>query len=140
MSFDINIMGSPDNSETALSTDNTAIQGIQKLVQRALIIMFTDVNDPFNVGIGTSVISQTQGANITDIDIVSGIFNIAAAETKTVLVNNTPTSAPDDEKVSDIKAIINRAVTRGELLVDITITSQAGDTVSVSVPVTSIGN
>ena len=132
MTHDINIMGSPKVHETLLKLDNTAITGIQKLVQRTLILLFTDSSDPVNLGLGTSLGKETQGGN-ADVALTKGLFDIALSFVQDQLQKNTPSDAPADEQIQGYVTTAN-LTDRGTIEVRIIVTSVAGTTVTVAVP------
>ena len=138
MSFDLNIMGDPDTLVTALSTDNTAIEGIVALAQRVMVLLFTDAEDPNNLGIGTSIPSYVNTVgNRPSNDALQNIFNIAVQTIRTDLIGYQSPDLPDDQKLQDLKVTIVTGE-RDAAFVELSIVSVAGDEYSIKYPVDDI--
>lgn len=132
MTYDINIMGPPTTVEALLRLDNTAIAGVQKLVQRTMVLMFTDVSDPVNLGLGTTLATDLKGGS-ADLEIIRNFFNIALALVKDTIRQQTPLDAPDDEQISGYDVAVSKPA-RDTVVATITVKTAAGTTVAVQVP------
>lgn len=133
--FDVAILGSPANATSLLNVDNTAGTGIYKLVQRILILMFKDKDDPNSLGIGTNLPTELFGANIQDREILKNTLNIAMDRVKETLVSSTPADAPDDEKIDNIQVELLTPEGRDTEDIQLTVTSLAGSQFTVVVPI-----
>lgn len=136
MTYDINIMGPPSDTVTALRLDNTAITGLQKLVQKTLVLLFTDSTAPESLGTGTTLVASLKGVH-ADTEMIRNIFNIALSKVLMTIKSQTPLSAPDEEKLQGYNAVVT-AGDRGEALVSITVSSVAGTTAIVRVPTKTV--
>lgn len=131
---DLNIMGLPTTREALLRVDNTAINGPQKLLQRLLVLLFTDNRVETNLGIGTELSDDDVG-NISDLEVIRNQYNIALASVKDTLLVETLKDADASERIKDAQLQVQETDERGTVEITITVTTQAGDDVSVSVPV-----
>jgi len=137
MSSDLNILGDPQQVQAALRTDGTAISGAQKLVQRALVLLYTDVEDPIRLGVGTDINRGDQSRNVYDTEEIRTLFAIALGKVKDILLVTTALDAPDDEKIREFQTEAE-LIGRGELSVTITVQTQADTAFVVQVPVTTV--
>jgi hypothetical protein len=137
MSYDLNIMGLPNIRRALLRVDNTAIEGPQKLIQRMLVLLFTDLSEPTNLGYGTNLPQDAIG-NITNVEVLVNTYNLALARVTETLLAETPSSAPDNEKLSNVQVKAQETETEGQMEVFLDVTTLAGDTVTVSVPVITV--
>jgi hypothetical protein len=137
MSYDLNIMGSPTTYKALMQVDNTAIGGPQKLAQRILVLLFTDETVPTNLGIGTDLPAQN-GVNISDLEVVRNVYNLAVTAVKSTLFQETDPASPADERLRDIQVRVQETDTPGEVEVLLDITTQSEDTLTVPVPATMI--
>jgi len=135
--YDLNILGSPKSFKASMQVDNTAIEGPQKLVQRVVILMFTDVAEPANLGFGTSLPSQ-ETYNISDLSGIRNDYNIALSAVRDQIQATTPADAPADEQMVDFSVEITESDEQGQVNADITITTEAGTGVAISLPVDTI--
>ena len=136
MSHDIAILGDPANSVSALTIDNTANDGIYKLVQRTVILLFTDKSDTKNLGLGTDL-PRLLDSNVVDEETIRGYFNLALADVKDNILAAQALDAPDDEKLRDYQLRVE-VTERDEVTVDITVVSEAGELFEVRVPESAI--
>ena len=137
MSADLNILGDPQQVQAALRTDGTAVNGIQKLVQRALLLLYTDVEDPARLGVGTDLSHNDQSRNAYDTEELRNIFAIALGKVKDILLVTTALDAPDDEKIKEFHTEAE-LTDRGVISVTITVHTQADTAFVVQVPVTTV--
>jgi hypothetical protein len=137
MSLDLAILGAPADPVADLRIDNLANDGIYKLVQKVLIILFTDSSVSTNLGIGTSLSSETISAN-SRAEFVNNIFNIALDKVKDDLELTYPADAPDEEKLASYRVQATTTTDKGTVAVDLTIESLAGESVTVNVPIDHI--
>jgi hypothetical protein len=137
MSADLNILGDPQQVQAALRTDGTAVNGIQKLVQRALLLLYTDVEDPIRLGVGTDLSQSDQSRNAYDTEELRNIFAIALGKVKDILLVTTALDAPDDEKIREFQTEAE-LTDRGVISVTITVQTQADTAFVVQVPVTTV--
>ena len=73
MSNDLSILGPPASLRPALlDFDDTICTGAYKLVQRVLVILFTDEDNPYSFGIGTEIPQLLVGTNAVDDDTFTG--------------------------------------------------------------------
>jgi hypothetical protein len=138
MAYDLAILGDPENTVSALAVDNTANDGVYKLVQRILVLLFTDVNGTGSAGYGTDLSGEVLSANISDPEIVQNLFNLAQAKVQEQLQETTALDAPDDEVLKDMISVVRSGSEDDELFVDVTITTEAGTQITVSAPISSI--
>ena len=145
--LDLAILGDPSQVKSSLTVNNTACTGIYLLTQKVMMVLFRDVGNPANLGMGTTIIQEAIANNIAEPEWLSGQFNIAMARVREVLNATIPSDSPADEKLKDLRVQVNYpedvdnpvvASRRGMLIATITVTSQAGDTVSVPIPVDSV--
>jgi hypothetical protein len=137
MSVDINILGNPQQQQAALRIDGTAIYGIQKLVQRSLILLYTDIEDPLRLGVGTDLPRGDQSRNNYDIQELQTLFEIALGKVQSILLSTTSLETPADERIKEFRAGAE-TTDRGEVSMDITVRSQADTEFVVRVPIASI--
>ena len=137
MSADINILGNSDQQQAALRVDGTAVYGIQKLVQRSLVLLYTDIADPVRLGVGTDLPRGDQSRNNYDIQELQTLFEIALGKVQSILLSTTSPGTPADERIKEFRAD-SRTTDRGEVSMEITVRSQADTEFVVRVPVASI--
>lgn len=137
MSYDLNILGDPRQRRASMRVNNTALEGPQKLVQRMALLMFTDVNVSTNLGAGTKLTNAEVG-NLSDLEVVRNTYNLALALVKETLLAETPVFADPSEKLRDAQVQVKETDERGTVEVIITVTTQAGDEVSIGLPVNTI--
>jgi hypothetical protein len=138
MSNDISILGTPGSLRPALlDFDGTVCTGVYKLVQRVLIVLFTDRNNPESYGIGTDIPGLLSGANAVDEDTLQGFFNIAGAQIKEIFRNEDNTGVPDDEILKDLRFAVIQP--EGQLpdtrTIEVEVSTQAGEDTVVQVPI-----
>jgi len=140
MSYDLAFLGNPENLKTALAIDNKADDGLYKLLQRIIILLFSDIDSQYNMGIGTTLPQEVFSANIVDPQVIQGVFNNSMAKVRQYLKDNTPASAPLDEQLKDAQVIIPQLgdVQTDTQEVQIIVTSAAEGTISVRVPISEI--
>ena len=137
MSADINILGNPDQRQAALRVDGTAIYGIQTLVQRSLVLLYTDVEDPVRLGIGTDLPRGDQSRNNYDVGEIQTLFEIALGKVQSILLSTTSMETPIDERIKEFQ-VEAETTDRGEVSMDITVRSQADTSFVVRVPIASL--
>ena len=135
--IDLNIIGNPSTRVTALSMDGTAIDGLGKLLQRVLLLLFTDSDSEYSMGYGTTIPTELYGRNISEDDVAANLFSIACAEVKQQIQATTLAETPTDEQLKDLTAAVSRGE-RGEMIVEIQVQSVADGTVAVKVPIRSM--
>jgi hypothetical protein len=138
MTYDVAIMGDPSQPRTALSFNNTANDGIYKLVQRVMLLMLTDRQAPANIGAGSDLYSEIQGANRGDAEVMTGLLNQAASFVKDNIALTTPFDAPDDERLHEIKIIADVGDTNDSVVAEVTVTTAAGTSATASVPISNL--
>jgi len=138
MTYDLAILGDPYQTESALAIANEANDGLYKLTQKILILLFTDASSAYNLGVGTSLPQDVISANITDKKVIQGLFKIGMSKIRSVIHAQTPFDAPDDEKLKDFDVVVVDGDSEGILDVEVTVTSVAEGTLAVRVPVTNL--
>lgn len=138
MSNDIAILGTPGSLRPAtLVFDDTVCTGVYKLVQRVLIVLFTDINNPQSYGVGTDIPSLLGGTNAVDNDTLQGFFNIAGAQIKELFNTQDLTDVPDDEILKDLRFGVIQP--EGQLpdtrTLEVAVISQAGEETVIQVPI-----
>lgn len=136
MSLDLAILGDPADSVADLRISNSANDGIYKLVQRVLILLFTDESEPTNLGLGTTLASETISAN-ANIDFVDNAFTLAMDKVKDDLDESYSADYPLDERLSAY-LVQSTKTDRGTIEVDLTLTAQSGESTTVKVPIDHI--
>ena len=137
MSVDINILGDPQQRQAALRVDGTTIYGIQKLVQRSLLLLYTDVEDPIRLGVGTDLPRGDQSRNNYDVQEIQTLFEIALGKVQSILLSTTSLETPIDERIKEFQ-VEAETTDRGEVSMDITVRSQADTSFVVRVPIASL--
>ena len=137
MSADINILGNPHQRQASMSVDGTAISGIHKLMQRSLILLYTDVEDPVKLGVGTDLPRGDQSRNNYDVQELQTLFEIALGKVQSILLLTTPMETPLDEKIKEFQVEAETS-DRGEVSMEITVRSQADTSFVVRVPIASL--
>jgi hypothetical protein len=132
--YDIAVLGDPEQSRSLLDFDNTMNTGIYKLVQRVMILLLRDSSSPESFGSGTELPQQIRSANITDIEILKGLFNIAAEKVREQIVVSTFSDAPADEVLDRISVDVTQNERDG-LTAEVTVLSTAGTEATVSIPI-----
>ena len=135
--IDLNIIGLPTTRAMALTVDGTAIDGLGKLLQRVLLVLFTDATAAYSMEQGTTLPAELYGRNVAEDDVATNLFNIACAEAKKVVQENTDPSVPEDEQLKDLSSVVSRGE-RDELIVEIRVRSVADGTIAVKVPIHSM--
>ena len=138
MAYDLDILGDA-SGESDLLVSNKACDGIRKLAQRVLVLLFTDVDGEYSAGRGTALPEEVSGANNRDDEVVQGRFAIAASHVKETLTSSTPFDAPSDEKLQELKILHLERESEDQLMVEIQVISESGDDVVVRTPVDAIG-
>ena len=62
--IDLNIIGLPTTRAMALTVDGTAIDGLGKLLQRVLLVLFTDATAAYSMEQGTTLPAELYGRNV----------------------------------------------------------------------------
>jgi len=137
MSYDLAILGDATTGPSPLTIDNTANDGVYKLLQRVIVLMFTDASNPTTLGLGTNIPNTVQGANITDVNTYQGILDIAAQTVKEILLAETSVDAPDSEKIDTIVPVVSEGDAADTLNAQVTVTSLDGSA-SITVPITNL--
>ena len=137
MTYDINLLGNPTVPVALLRIDNSAITGAQKLLQRVVILLFTDSTVVSNLGLGTQMPGQ-DSSNIADLEVIRNLFNIALGQVKEQLLATTLVTAPDDEKISDLQVEVSESIIPGQVDVDVMVTTKSGSGASAKVPIREI--
>jgi len=137
MTYDLNVLGDPRVTKAAMRVNNTAISGPQKLVQRMVVLMFTDSALTTNQGAGTEL-TEEEVINLTDVEIVRNRYNLALAAVSETLLRETPVSADPSEQLKDARLRVQETDERGTVEIIITVTTKAGDELSVGLPVNTI--
>jgi len=132
--FDIAILGDPELDLSLLDFDNRMATGIYKLVQRVLILLFTDSEAPASAGRGTDLPREVFGANVTDIEIIRNQFNIAAQKVTETLITETDLDAPDDEKLASLRVEVIAGEAPDAVDTEVTVLTVAGEEFTVVVP------
>jgi len=141
MSYDMAILGEPGNvgNLALLDFNNTVVNGVYKLAQQCLLILFTDNTKDVNNGRGTSIpAALEEGINAGDLDQLQNLFNLAAVDVKeTFLEYNLAIELPDDENLDKVvfKPEINETFS-DQVSVTMTTTSLAGSDTVLKFPIT----
>lgn len=141
MTYDLAILGDPENTVPALTIDNTACEGIYKLIQKVMILLLTDVDGENNIGgVGTSIPAVVRGSNVPEPEVVSNLFAAALADIKPTLLAAVTPDTPTDEVPSSLKAdVVTDADNLSDVVaVEVTVIAQSGQSTSVKIPVSSI--
>jgi hypothetical protein len=137
---DMAMLGDVDQEVSALSFEsNEAAVGIYKLIQRVLVMLFTDSSSEYSAGRGTELPQQLPGANALDLESTTNLFNIAASKVKETIIGAQTSDQPEDEQLVDIRVevLIDDSIPdRREI--NMTVISAAGEAVTVKVPVTDV--
>jgi len=137
MAFDLAILGDPENTVSALAVDNTANDGIYKLVQRIMILLLTDIEAPNSNGFGTNLPGIVFSANISNPEVLQGSFDIAQSAVLTQIRETTDPDAPEDEQLEGLSSELVR-LDRDEILMNLTVIAVSGDLTTVSAPISNI--
>jgi hypothetical protein len=141
MTYDLAILGDPENDSPSLAIDNTAASGVYKLVQKVMLLLLTDSSAENNIGeVGTSIPQLLQGANVPEPEVVSNIFAAALAEIKPTIISGITTDTPADEIPTNLKAFVvtDENNEKDVVAVEILVSTQAEENVSVRVPISTI--
>jgi len=136
MSLDLAILGDPADSVSDLRIANLANDGIYKLVQKILVLLFTDSSVSTNLGIGTNLATETISANSRP-DFLNNLFTLALDKVKDDLELTYPADVSADEQLSSYR-VQATTTDRGTVAVDLTIESLAGEFFTVNVPIDNI--
>jgi hypothetical protein len=142
MSLDIAFLGDPANTISALSfADNTANDGVYKLVQRIMILLFTSEDSQYNAGFGTEIPNSITSANISDKDLIQGTFMNEMSQIAAYLQQTTPFGTPADEQLDRYEVIVvEEDDMPDQLFVELTIFPASGTGTTVRIPVSEIYN
>jgi hypothetical protein len=141
MSYDLAILGDPEDTVPDLTINNTANDGVYKLVQRVMILLLTDVNAENNPGgVGTNIPDIIRGGNVPSPEVVSNIFSAGLVEIKEALIADVTPDTPADEIPNDLKPFVvtDEGNAPDRIQVDIEVSTQAGSSVRVSIPISNI--
>lgn len=136
MSVDLAILGDPSNTKSSLSVNNTAATGAYKLAQRVIIVLLTDITQDTNLGVGTNIPGILRGSNQRDVEELRNFFSIASNRVRSVLANTTALGEPLDEILAELT--FDFTVNEDEMDIRAVITTAAGTSVTVPVPVPEI--
>ena len=139
MTYDLDILGE-HFGEANLFISDKAVSGVAKLVQRVLVLLFTDVNGEYSAGRGTFLSQEISSANNRDDDVIQGRFAIAASHVKEEINNSTPFDVPADEVLEELNILSLEREREDHLLLEIQVVTENGDSVSVKAPVNVIGD
>lgn len=139
MTYDLAILGDPSDQDPDFKVDNTAGEGIYKLMQRVMILMLTSSSNPFVLeNVGTEIVDDVIGSNVGEINEIQGLFNIASSKVLETLRNQTPADAPDDEQIDKISTIVTKEEAEDAVLATVEVIALSGDSTSVKVPISNL--
>lgn len=140
MSYDLAILGNPEQTVPDLTINNTANDGAYKLLQRVMILLLTDTNAENNPGgVGTDIPSLLRGGNVPEPETLSNLFATALVEIKTALLSGITPESTEDEIPETLKAfVIPNEEPSDTVTVEIQVLTRAGTEVTVSVPISNI--
>jgi len=133
---DIAILGEPATAESLLDFNGKIAEGIYRLVQKVLVLLFSDEENSYAYEQGTQLPSVIPSANIGDAEELQNQFNIAVSKVQEMLSVSQPLDLPDDETLERIETVITRDTGSDAAKAEITVISAAGDSVTVNVPLT----
>lgn len=141
MSYDIDILGSElSNDEQRIYPQ--AVEGLRKLAQRVLLLLFKEEDNPADRGFGTEIVTLKDGFSSDDeaLDEAKGRVLIALTEVAEYLKRNTQIDAPDDEKIKtlEISQLERDKEVIGLVNLEILVVSQAGEYTVIKAPVKSL--
>lgn len=136
MPYDISILGDNANGDSLLDFHDKVVNNGRKLVQKVLILLFTDENEPLSFGYGTQLPEYLAGANNYEEDALNNQFTIAASKVADILRNTQSLNLPADEKLQRIDVIVTRSETeKDQARAEITVISQDDTATTVQVPI-----
>ena len=133
---DLAILGEPTSEESLLDFNGKIAEGIYRLVQKVLILLFSDEDNIYAFERGTQLPTIIPSANIGDAEELQNQFNIAVSKVQTMLAESQAMSLPDDETLERIDVVVSRDTGSDAAKAEVTVLSVAGETVTVKVPVT----
>ena len=139
MTYDLAILGDPNDSAPDLSVNNTAADGIYKLMQRVMLLLLTESSNQFTpTGVGTDLVENVISANTGDIDEIQAFFNIAASKVADTIKAQTAQDVPDDEKLKRITTIVSEGAAEDALVAEVEIVALSGATTEVKFPISNL--
>jgi hypothetical protein len=131
MTFDQNILGDIRNEQPSFKLDGTCIEGVVKLTQRIMIILFSDEETET---IGTGLPRALRSVTTASPEQVDNILRIALSDVVEILDATYEEDTPDDEKLADYDFTIDHDET-ATFDVVLTITAVSGDTTVAQLPI-----
>ena len=139
MSYDLAILGDPENNIPTLTIDNTAVDGLYKLIQRVMILLLTDASAENNPGgVGTDIPELYRGGNVPPPEVVANVFAASLVQIKQTLIANIQPDTPADEVPENLTATVVSNDLPDTVTVEVVVTSQAGNSATVNVPISNI--
>jgi len=137
MSVDLDIFG-PEETGDAQSITGLQCSGIRKLAQRCLLCLFKEEDNIADLGFFTDI-HMLEGAN-ADVELIKNRMLLSVDKIITYIKVNTDLTAPDDETLDTIKIdeLNPDEEDPGVINIDLIILSQAGESLSVQIPSSSI--
>jgi len=138
VTVDLGILGPAMDGRSRLTIKNEAVEGIDKLLQKAMILLFTDASVESSLGLGTSVPDDVVSANIGDLVVLQNVFHLATASVRDNIFATQSPELPDDEKLSEIAAEVIEGDIAGSAEVTIIVTAVSGDQTKRQTPITNL--
>jgi hypothetical protein len=136
MALDMAFLGVPGQGDGNLEFNNTVCDTAYALAQKALILLFTDINNQYSLGFGTNLPTDLAGANNYDAGQLKGLFDIAAQRVMDNIQQNTPVEAPDEARLNRIECLVPEELRNGDTAeVTVTVFPVAGPATVVKAPV-----
>ena len=133
MTLDLAILGAPTLLNSALSVNGTACSGVYKLLQRVMVLLFTDTDVLSNLGFGTKFPQDLIAANVATPEVAQASLNIACSRIVEQL-SESADGLPDDERIDSLTATLEASTDKDTLSVEIVLITVASE-LKVTVPV-----
>jgi len=112
--------------------------GAQKLAQDwAIEFMLVRGSMPFDDARGNDFVRAARAGRLRTESEVVAAFIIAAMAVKETLLQRVPETTPDDERLASVQ-LLGVRIAAGELALHVAITSVAGDSRKIILPVTTV--
>ena len=135
MSFDVNTLGADLPFNPPFAFDQTLIEGKAKLMQRAILLLLRD-NNGDNEQLGTSLAARLPGQTTSSPDVLANSASFIQDDLRRSLqtVQDQETDLTPAERMQEIEVKVDASAADSAIF-SILITTEAGDTVGVQVPI-----
>lgn len=134
MSYDLNVLGKSLPYIPALRFDETVVQGMSKLLQRSILLLFRD-NEGDRSKLGTGLIRSLPGKANANPDSLANELALVEDDLRRSLEQvQRGEDLPDNEKAADVKLVLD-AAEGDKATLSIVITAVDGSATGADIPI-----